>query len=859
MTDLLSPPTADRADLTLTITGMSCGGCARKVKQALEAHSEVFQATVDHGLGQAFLALDRGLTQANQARSDVAARLQQTVRDMGYGLGQEADGKLAAPDADKPTAADAGPTAPSQSASKDLAAADSASLSKHLLSISGMTCASCVARVEKALDLIPGVTSASINFASGKAIIQANNSVPSQALVAAIEEAGYKAKKLDLEHKNAEETESRFFGTWIFWGAVLLTLPLVAQMIWSWLGYSLLIPAWVQLVLATPVQFVAGAGFYRAGWASLKAKSGNMDLLVALGTTAAYGLSVVLYLEWALAGDGGEPHLYFEASAAIITLIMLGRILEERSKKGTAAALQSLITLRPEKAWREEADGLQEVPVEALQVDDLLQVRPGDRIPADGVVLSGHSQADESMLTGESLPVDKAPGDFVTGGTVNGSALVKIKVTASSAESRLARIVELVESAQASKAPIQKLVDQVASIFVPVVVVVAVLTFVGWTLAGAGVATALLYAVAVLVIACPCALGLATPTAIMAGTGLAARQGVLIKNAESLERVRALDIIVFDKTGTLTEGRPSLRGFAAVEPGRENQLLQLAAAAQQGSSHPLGKAFLQAAAAQGMALPAVDEAEVLPGRGLRAFCDDQELLLGSERLMREEGLDISPLNDKASAEADLGHSLVWMAVDGKLAAVFALGDPIKATAAETIKVLQKSGLQILLLSGDHSRAVAAVARQLGITQVKAEVLPEDKETVVRALMGQGLTVAMVGDGINDTPALAAADLGIAMGEGSDAALETADIALMSGDPRLVVRALDIARVTHRKIRHNLFWAFIYNGLGIPLAVIGLLNPVVAGAAMAFSSLSVVTNSLLLRRYRPQFAARTENN
>ncbi|MGO1117511.1 heavy metal translocating P-type ATPase [Rhodovibrionaceae bacterium A322] len=863
MTDqnTLSSPTP--ADLNLTLSGMSCGGCAGKVKRFLEDQPEVRDAQVDHVSGQVVLSLQHQISASESRPSEkLLEDLGRDLKELGYppvALGAAADKKAdqAKPDSSQGESNESASVPPRSSVQSGADDLQSERLFKHLLTIQGMTCASCVARVEKALEAVPGVASSSINFASGKAIVQVNKGVSDSSLIAAIDGAGYSARTVDQKAPAATE-ENGSQGSWLFWGAALLTLPLVAQMIWPWFGLTLVLPGWLQLLLATPVQFIAGAGFYRAAWAALKARSGNMDLLVALGTSAAYGLSLALMLQSALSGQESQPHLYFEASAAIITLILLGRLLEDRSKRGTAAALQSLMTLRPETAWREESGGLREVSVDDLEVYDVLQVRPGDRIPADGQVLSGYSQADESLLTGESLPVEKAPGDKVTGGTVNGSALLKIRVTASAADSRLARIVDLVESAQASKAPIQKLVDQVAAVFVPFVVLVAALTFVGWMIAGAGLTTALLHAVAVLVIACPCALGLATPTAIMAGTGLAARHGVLIKDAQALERVRQLDMIVFDKTGTLTVGKPTLQAVSAVGAQSETDLLELVASAQQGSSHPLGKAFLQAASQRGIALHAVQQAEVIAGKGLRARCQDKELLIGSERLLREEGIELSSLKTAAAEQADQGHSLVWMAVEGKLAAVFALGDQLKPHAGEAIKALKQAGLRILLLSGDHQRAAEAVARRLAIDEVKAEVLPEDKERVVSALMAQNLTVAMVGDGINDTPALAAADLGIAMGEGSDAALETADIALMTGDPRSVVRALDIAKVTQRKIRQNLFWAFIYNSLGIPLAAFGLLNPVVAGAAMAFSSLSVVTNSLVLRRYKPQFSSASEN-
>lgn len=726
------------------------------------------------------------------------------------------------------------------------------------LPIEGMTCASCVARVERSLAGVPGVTEASVNLATEAASVRTDGSVELAALRAAVEKAGYAVGEEEAPAALAGVARTPGLASvqrrgrndaWPVIAAAILSAPLVLPMFGMLFGEEWMLDGWLQLALATPVQFWLGARFYRSGWKALKARAGNMDLLVALGTSAAYGLSVYLLL-FAHA-DHGMPHLYFEASAVVITLVLLGKWLETRAKRQTTEAIRALNALRPERA-RVRRDGAEhDVPVEQVRIDDLVVVRPGERVPVDALVIEGNSEVDESLITGESLPVAKQKGDAVTGGSVNGQGLLLIRTTAVGAESTLARIVRLVESAQAKKAPIQRLVDQVSSVFVPVVVGIALLTFLGWGLATGNWETAILNAVAVLVIACPCALGLATPTAIMAGTGVAARHGVLIKDAEALEVAHSVKVVAFDKTGTLTEGRPELVACEAVD-GHAEALLRASAAIQAGSEHPLARAVLAAAKNAGIDIPRASAVRAVAGRGMSAVVDGREMRLGSSRFMRELSVPLGKLDARASQLQSEGRTVSWLAdvTEGRtLIGMLAFGDTPKATAAEAIRQLHAQGIRTALVSGDNRGSAEAVARVLKIDTVRAEVLPEDKATIVAQLKADGERVAMVGDGINDAPALAAADVGIAMSTGTDVAMHAAGITLMRGDPALVSDAIDISRRTYAKIRQNLFWAFAYNVVGIPLAAFGLLSPVIAGAAMAFSSVSVVSNALLLRRWK----------
>ena len=757
------------------------------------------------------------------------------------------------------------------------AANTAASLDHRMLDLRGLTCAGCVARVEKSLQAVPGVTNAAVNLASRRARVELSPEVGDQALISAVEQAGYHATKVENEGAAAQavrlaEDHRRQRREQLVLGlSVLLTLPLVAPMVLGLFGVEAMLPPVVQLALATPVQFWAGARFYRAAWPALKHFSANMDTLVVLGTTAAYGLSLVTTLAAgsAMLSSGG-PELYFEASAAVITLVLLGRVLEERARLKTGQALDALMALQPatariEKQNAETGIRLEEIPAANLLPGDIVQVRAGERLPCDGIILSGRSQLDESLLTGESLPVPRDSGDRVIAGSINGEGLLRLRTEAVGAASTLARIVELVEAAQASKPPVQKLVDQVSAVFVPAVVVLALVTFGAWWALGAGLSQAILHAVAVLVIACPCALGLATPTAIMVGTGVAARRGILIRDAQALEVARKVDTLVFDKTGTLTLGKPAILAMKAAPGQHEEDLLAVAASLQQGSTHPLGKAFLDAAQSQALALSAVESVETLAGRGLKGGIAEQSYLLGSRRLMTEAGVDLDPWQNWAAAAETEGRTTVWLARSGvpsetlapQVVAVFALGDSLRPGAATLIVSLKAQGLKSVLLTGDNRSAAEAVARELAIDSVRAEVLPGDKSREVEILQAAGAVVAMVGDGVNDAPALSQADVGMAMGEGSDVALKSAGITLLRGEPGLILQALEISRATYSKIKQNLFWAFIYNTIGLPLAAFGLLNPVLAGAAMALSSVCVVTSSLLLaHRFRREEDAST---
>ena len=734
------------------------------------------------------------------------------------------------------------------------------------IGIGGMTCASCVARVEKALKKVPGVDAASVNLATESAHITVHGPDASEGVLRrAIRDAGY--EPLAPADTNAMQATSAWTGFAPVAMGLLLSAPLVLPMLGDLFGRHWMLPAWLQFMLATPVQFILGARFYRAGWHALKALTGNMDLLVSIGTTAGWLLSVWL---WLSAHEGHAPHLYFEGSAVVITLVLLGKWLEARAKRQTTEAIRALHALRPDTAHLVTAEGEQDVPVGEIRVGDLLQVRPGERFPLDGLLREGQTQVDESMLTGEPLPVPKAVGAALTGGSINGEGLVRMQVTAVGHETVLSRIIRLVEDAQAAKAPIQRLVDRVAEVFVPAVLAIALLTGLAWLWQGAGYEHALIHAVAVLVIACPCALGLATPAAIMAGTGVAAKNGILIQDAQALEMAHRVQTVAFDKTGTLTVGQPRLVGQVAAAGREHSAVLALAAAMQRGSEHPLARAVV--AAAQGLAqpVPVARDVQAVPGCGVTALVDGRALLLGSLRWLQAQGLDTTPWQHDIEAFRQQGASLSALAertpegLQGLL--LLAFGDEPKAGAREALAALRARGLQLVMISGDNRAAAEAMARRLGLRpedgEVLAEVLPGDKAQAVARLRDSAReggreavhtgprVVAMVGDGVNDAPALAAADVGLAMGNGTDVAMHAAGITLMRGDVALVGAALDISARTVAKIRQNLFWAFAYNVAGIPLAALGYLNPVIAGAAMALSSVSVMTNALLLKRWTP---------
>jgi len=724
--------------------------------------------------------------------------------------------------------------------------------SQHVeLAIEGMTCSSCVGRVERALLKAPGVRRASVNLASERAHVELLGQPDPAALIQAVNKAGYRANLIGERQPATHTAEQRLRRErWTLIAALVLAAPLVIPMFGDLFGQHWMLPAWAQFLLATPVQFILGARFYKAAYKAVRAGSGNMDLLVALGTSAGYGLS--LYQWWATPA-GQMPHLYFEASAVVIALVLLGKYLESRAKRQTSAAIRALEALRPERALRLVEGREENVAIGALRLGDIVVVKPGERFPVDGEVIDGESQADEALISGESLPVAKQPGSPVTGGAINGEGRLIVRTTALGGESVLARIIRLVEDAQAAKAPIQKLVDRVSEVFVPAVLVIALFTLGGWLLAGAALETALINAVAVLVIACPCALGLATPAAIMAGTGVAARHGILIKDAEALEVAHAVTSVAFDKTGTLTSGKPRIVHLHAVD-GDEASLLRLAGALQRGSEHPLARAVLDDCAERQLVVPEVQNSQALSGRGIAGALEGRQLALGNHRLLVESGLQPGDLAQRAADWEAEGRTLSWLietAPSARVIGLFAFGDTLKDGAAEAVAALHERGIRTHLISGDNRGSANAVAQRLGIDDVHAEVLPADKAAEVGRLKEDGGVVAMVGDGINDAPALAAADVGIAMGGGTDVAMHAAGITLMRGDPRLVPAALEISRRTYAKIRQNLFWAFIYNLIGIPLAALGFLSPVVAGAAMALSSVSVVSNALLLKTWKPK--------
>jgi len=790
---------SDSITFDLPIAGMTCASCAGRVERALSKVSGASAVSVNLATEQARV----------QAPGDSLPALMAAVERAGYSVPQQT----------------------------------------IELNIEGMTCASCVGRVERALNKVAGVKSVSVNLANERAHLELIGQVDAQSLLEAVSKAGYSASVWQAEHPQTDNQQQKLkHERWALICAIALALPLVAPMLLQPFGIHWMLPAWAQFALATPVQFIFGARFYVAAWKAVRAGAGNMDLLVALGTSAGYGLS--LY-EWASAA-GRMPHLYFEASAVVIALVLLGKYLESRAKRQTASAIRALEALRPERAIQVIDGREQDVAISALRLNDLVLVKPGERFPVDGEVIEGQSHADEALISGESLPVPKQPGDKVTGGAINGEGRLLVRTQALGSETVLARIIRLVEDAQAAKAPIQKLVDKVSQIFVPTVLLIALVTLIGWWLYGAPIETALINAVAVLVIACPCALGLATPTAIMAGTGVAARHGILIKDAEALERAHEVSSVVFDKTGTLTSGTPRIAHFRAVD-GDEDALLKLAGALQRGSEHPLAKAVLDAAAERGLNVPDVSNSQSLTGRGIAGNLDGRRLALGNRRMLEESALSAGNLIESAQAWEAEGRTLSWLieqSPEPKVLGLFAFGDTLKPGALAAVQQLAARDIHSHLLTGDNRGSARVVAEALGISNVHAEVLPADKAATVSELKKTGV-VAMVGDGINDAPALAAADIGIAMGGGTDVAMHAAGITLMRGDPRLVPAALEISRKTYAKIRQNLFWAFVYNLIGIPLAAFGFLNPVLAGAAMALSSVSVVSNALLLKTWKPK--------
>ncbi|MCL5042326.1 MAG: heavy metal translocating P-type ATPase [Gammaproteobacteria bacterium] len=793
--------------LTLPISGMSCGSCVSRVEKALHQSGVVLQAEVNLASESARIELSD-----DQRLPEVCDALQQA----GYAV----------------------------------------PLETRQLSLSNLSCAGCVRRSETALLGVPGVVKVEVNLASEQARVSFVSGTDPDTLLAALAKAGYPGQWLNNEQsqssrEDVQEHKLRIERRHLI-GAAILSTPLAFAMFPEMFGRpEWMPPAYLQLVLASIVQFWFGARFYRGAWHALRNRSGNMDMLVAMGTTAGWSLST-----WnVLTTPGGQmPVLFYEASAVIITFVLLGKYLESRAKGQTLEAIRALTALRPDQARKRTLEGDQMLPLAQIQTGDHIVVRPGERIPVDGEVIEGGSHVDESMLTGESLPVSRQPGDKVSAGALNQDGVLLINTTGVGQDTLLASIVRLVESAQASKAPIQRLVDRVSAIFVPIVVVIALLTWgIGSLLIGPQ--AALLNAIAVLVIACPCALGLATPTAIMVGTGVAARNGILIRDAEALELAHGIDTVIFDKTGTLTQGKPAVQAFIALHDRSAEPALQQALALQQDAEHPLAAALRQYADDQGVSAERVTDFTVHAGRGTSGVLHGQKLWLGNARLLQEQGLDLAPWQAQAAEQEALGHTLSWLAAErdgtADVVALIAYADSLKPGARDTVEQLRASGIDSWLVSGDSQAAARAIAAELGIDQVRAQVLPEHKADVVNELRAQGRKVAMIGDGINDAPALAAADVGMAMATGTDVAMHSAGITLMRGELQLIPAALQVSRKTWAKIRQNLFWAFIYNSLGIPLAAIGLLTPMMAGAMMAASSVSVVTNALLLKRWQPE--------
>ncbi|HLA34318.1 MAG TPA: heavy metal translocating P-type ATPase [Rhodocyclaceae bacterium] len=731
------------------------------------------------------------------------------------------------------------------------------------LNLSGMRCASCAARIEKQLNSLAGVE-AVVNFAAERAYVRYTApTVAPERLIEAVSGLGFAASRIDPDDaqaahaQKARKAEEYRDELRRFLIAAALTLPLMLQMAFMFTAnqHEDVLPRLWQLALATPVQFWIGARFYSGAWHAVRSGAGSMDVLVALGTSMAWGYSAVVTLfGWQ------HQHVYFEASATVITLVLLGKILEARAKAKTSAAIEALIELQPQTAQREHDGQLQTVPVASLIPGDIVVVRSGEAVPVDAEIVEGRSSLNESMLTGESLPVAKQPGDAVYAATINGEGLLRCRATQVGQHTLLAGIVRLVQQAQGSKAPVQRLADRVAMIFVPVVIVIAVLTLIGWLWLGGDFAPAMVNAVAVLVIACPCALGLATPTALMVGTGLGARAGILIRNAVALEQAEKLRYLAVDKTGTLTEGKPQVAALTLttkVGAGKTDEdaagtltierILQLAASLEQGATHPLAAAIVAHARAQGLDLLPPKNVVTAPGQGLSGeidgLSDGLSVHVGSPAWLRDE------VGDSTPPPCETNDTQVGVAVDRRIVAWLALRDPLRASSRAAIARLQGLGVEVVMLTGDNAATAANIAQAVGIRRYSANILPAAKADAVRALQAGGHCVGMVGDGINDAPALAAADVGFAMGAGADVAMHTADITLMHNDLNAVADAIALSRATLAKIRQNLFFAFIYNLLGIPLAAFGLLNPVVAGAAMALSSVSVVSNSLLLRRVK----------
>lgn len=795
---------------TLQITGMTCAACATRIEKGLNKIDGVETATVN-------LAMEKATIQYNPEQISVEA-LEKKIKDLGYGTVKSA----------------------------------------VELELGGMTCAACANRIEKGLSKLPGVTKATVNFALESAHVEYSPSeISLQDMIKKVEQLGYQAKeKVDgkgqEDHRSQEIRSQRTK----FIISAILSFPLLWAMVahFSWTSFiwapGAFMNPWFQLILATPVQFWIGKQFYTGSYKALRNGSANMDVLVALGTSAAYFYSIYMTFEWANAGGHHVPELYYETSSILITLIILGKLFEALAKGRTSEAIKTLMGLQAKTALIIRDGQEITVPVDEVIVGDLVIVKPGEKIPVDGLVMEGNSSVDESMLTGESIPVEKMPGEQVIGATINKNGLLKVKATKVGKETALAQIIKVVEEAQGSKAPIQRVADRISGIFVPIVVGIAVLTFVLWYFAitPGDFAESLEKAIAVLVIACPCALGLATPTSIMAGSGRAAEAGILFKGGEHLESTHRIDAIVLDKTGTVTKGKPELTDVLA-EGWNEKEFLRLVGAAEKNSEHPLAEAIVKGIQEQGIDLPATESFEAIPGYGIQAMVEGHELLVGTRKLLTSRNISYTHAVSTMEILEGNGKTAMLVAVDGSYAGIVAVADTIKETSKAAVSRLKQLGIQVIMITGDNQRTAHAIAAEVGIDHVLAEVLPEGKAEEVKKLQAQGKKVAMVGDGINDAPALATADIGMAIGTGTDVAMEAADVTLMRGDLNSIPDAIYMSRKTMTNIKQNLFWALAYNTLGIPIAAAGFLAPWLAGAAMAFSSVSVVLNALRLQRVK----------
>ncbi len=807
------------------ITGMTCTTCAATIEKGLAETPGVEQAKVS-------FASEKASVEYDPSRVNLA-KIKHTISQIGYGVATK----------------------------------------KSIFPVGGMTCASCVARVEEALSSVPGVVSANVNLASEKATVDYIEGTELADLKRAVKEAGYElgseAETLE-DVTTAAQREIRIVRNRFIFAAIFGLSIMVLSFVPSFVGKPYLLWA-----LATPVQFWAGWRFYRGAWGALRHRTADMNTLIAVGTSAAYFYSMVAVLFPRLfVARGLEPHVYFDTAAVIIALILLGRFLEARARGQTSEAIKKLIGLQPKTALVLRDGEEREVPIEDVQVGDFIMARPGERVPVDGIVRQGYSSIDESMITGESIPVEKKVGDEVIGATINKTGSFQFEATKVGKDTTLSQIIRLVDEAQGSKAPIQRLADIIASYFVPIVISIAIITFIIWYFLGPAPALtfALLNFVAVLIIACPCALGLATPTAIIVGTGKGAEQGILIRSAEALERSHQIKTVLLDKTGTLTQGEPAVTDIIAVPSFSQEEVLRLAASAEHGSEHPLGEAIVRAASEKKLELAPVSDFNAVPGHGVEALVEGKKLLLGNLRLITDRGLSLHGLKEEASHLWERGKTVMFLGIDSQVVGIIAVADTLKPNAKAALKEIHKMGIETVMLTGDNQRTAEAIAQEVGIGRVLAEVLPEHKAQEVRKLQGEGRVVAMVGDGINDAPALAQADVGIALGTGTDVAMETGDITLISGDLTGIVTAISLSKHTMRTIKQNLFWAFAYNTALIPVAAgvlylafgntgvpsglhfilgnYGFLNPILAAAAMAASSLTVVSNSLRLKRFKP---------